>query len=133
MVSATTINVQMRKSIVWFKTDLRLHDNKTLIGAINNSDEVLPVYCFDDSHYATTKFGFKKTGNFRAQFLLESLQDLESNLKNIGSGLLILRGNQKQEIARIAAEYVATKVYAKKEVAFEEKNIEAELKKNYGK
>jgi deoxyribodipyrimidine photo-lyase len=78
----------MRTSIVWFKTDLRLHDNETLIKAISQSDEIIPVYCFDEAEFVTTEFGFQKTGNFRAQFLLESLIDLDNNLRAIGSGLL---------------------------------------------
>ena len=65
----------MKRSIVWFKTDLRLNDNEALFQAIAQSDEVIPVYCFDDAHFKTTNFGFKKTGNFRAQFLIESLID----------------------------------------------------------
>jgi deoxyribodipyrimidine photo-lyase len=73
----------MRTSIVWFKTDLRLHDNETLVKAIEQSDEIVPVYCFDESHFKKTEFGFQKTGNFRAQFLLESLQDLDENLRAI--------------------------------------------------
>ena len=67
----------MKTSIVWFKTDLRLQDNETIIRAISQSDEIIPVYCFDESHYKITNFGFKKTGSFRAQFLLESLLDLD--------------------------------------------------------
>jgi deoxyribodipyrimidine photo-lyase len=114
----------MKTSIVWFKTDLRLNDNKTLIKAIAQSDQIVPVYCFDDSHYETTKFGFKKTGNFRAQFLLESLRDLDTNLRKMGSKLLILKGKPEIEIAKIVAEYNAQKVFAKKEVAFEEKQTE---------
>ena len=47
----------MRTSIVWFKTDLRLHDNETLVRAIEQSDEILPVYCFDEDHFKTTEFG----------------------------------------------------------------------------
>ncbi|MBA2612807.1 MAG: DASH family cryptochrome [Bacteroidetes bacterium] len=119
----------MRRSIIWFKTDLRLHDNETLIEAINHSDEILPVYCFDNSHFNITEFGLKKTGNFRAQFILESLLDLDSKLRKIGSGLLILNGHPKDELLRIASQYGASKVYAKKEVAFEEKRTEAEVEK----
>jgi deoxyribodipyrimidine photo-lyase len=78
---------KMKTSIVWFKTDLRLTDNETLIKAISQSEQIIPVYCFDDSHFETTKYGFKKTGSYRAQFLLESLRDLDSNLREIGSGL----------------------------------------------
>jgi deoxyribodipyrimidine photolyase len=38
----------MKRSIVWFKTDLRLHDNETLIRAIEENDEIIPVYCIDE-------------------------------------------------------------------------------------
>ena len=67
----------MQRSIVWFKTDLRLHDNETLFRAIEQSDQIIPVYCFDEKHYQTTEFGFSKTGSIRAKFLLESLINLE--------------------------------------------------------
>ncbi len=119
----------MQKSIVWFKTDLRLHDNETLVSAINHSDEVLPVYCFDNAHFKTTEFGFKKTGNFRAQFLLESLMDLDTQLRALGSGLLILRGNPAEELLKVADKYGIKKIYAKKEVAYEEKITESIVEK----
>ena len=114
----------MKTSIVWFKTDLRLEDNETLVKAIAQSEQVIPVYCFDDSHFETTVYGFKKTGNFRAQFLLESLEDLDKNLRKLGSGLVILRGKPEIEIPRIVNEYKVQKVFAKREVAFEEKQTE---------
>jgi deoxyribodipyrimidine photo-lyase len=114
----------MKTSIVWFKTDLRLSDNETLLKAISQSEQVLPVYCFDDSHFETTSFGFKKTGGFRAQFLLESLKDLDTNLRNLGSGLLIVKGKPEIEIPKIVQEYKVQKVFAKREVAFEEKQTE---------
>jgi deoxyribodipyrimidine photo-lyase len=115
---------KMKTSIVWFKTDLRLHDNETLAKAIVQSEQIIPVYCFDDSHFETTKYGFKKTGSFRAQFLLESLQDLDANLRALGSGLLILKGNPEVEIPKIVQEYKVKKVFAKREVAYEEKQTE---------
>ncbi|HRA73657.1 MAG TPA: DASH family cryptochrome, partial [Flavobacterium sp.] len=114
----------MKTSIVWFKTDLRLEDNEPLMKAIAQGEQVIPVYCFDDSHFETTVYGFKKTGNFRAQFLLESLEDLDKNLRKLGSGLVILRGKPEIEIPRIVNEYKVQKVFAKREVAFEEKQIE---------
>ncbi len=116
--------IKMKTAVVWFKTDLRLYDNETLIKAIAQSEQIIPVYCFDDSHYETSKYGFKKTGNFRAQFLLESLQDLDNNLRKIGSGLLIVKGKPEIEIPKIVAQYKAQKVFAKREVAYEEKQTE---------
>lgn len=117
----------MKKSIVWFKTDLRLHDNETLAQAIAQSDEIIPVYCFENEQYKTNEFGFTKIGSFRTQFLLESLQDLDTQLRKLGSGLLILRGNAADEIIKVAEQYGVRKVFAKKEVAYEEKKTEAEL------
>ena len=117
----------MTTSVVWFKTDLRVHDNETLIKAITESDSIIPVYCFDEAQFGTTKFGFQKTGSFRAQFLLESLEDLDRNLRAIGSGLVILKGKPEEEIPKLVKQHKATKVFAKREVAFEERNTEQKV------
>ncbi len=114
----------MKTAIVWFKTDLRITDNETLLKAISQNDSVIPIYCFEDSHFITTEYGFKKTGAFRAQFLMESLLDLDTSLRALGSGLLILKGKPEIEIPKIAKQYKAAKVYAKREAAFEEKRTE---------
>lgn len=123
----------MNRAIVWFKTDLRLHDNETLVRAIQQSDEIIPVYCFDESHFKTTKFGFNITGSFRAQFLLESLLDLDKNLRETGSGLIVVRGKPEVEIGKLVKQYDVQKVFAKKEVAYEElktqESVENELLK----
>ncbi len=115
----------MKTAIVWFKTDLRLTDNETLIKAIAQNNQIVPVYCFDESHFKNTDFGFKKTGAYRAQFLLESLEDLVSNLKMLNSNLVILFGKPEVELPKIAKSYQAQKIFAKKEVAYEEKLTES--------
>ena len=123
----------MKRSIVWFTTDLRLYDNETLVQAIHESDEIIPVYCVDEKHFQITEFGFKKTGNFRAQFLLESLADLEKSLREMGSGLIVVKGSPETEIYKLAEKYNAQKVFAKKQVGHEElvtqSKVETELKK----
>jgi deoxyribodipyrimidine photo-lyase len=115
----------MKTAIVWFKTDLRLTDNETLIKAIAQNNQIVPVYCFDESHFKNTDFGFKKMGAYRAQFLLESLEDLASNLRLLGSDLIILFGKPEVELPKIAKNYQAQKIFAKKEVAYEEKLTES--------
>lgn len=117
----------IKTAIVWFKTDLRIEDNETLVKAIAISENVIPVYCFDESHFETTSYGFKKTGSFRAQFLLESLQDLDASLRTLGSGLLILKGKPEIEIPKIVNQFKAQKVFAKREVAFEERQTEKKV------
>jgi len=117
----------MKIAIVWFKTDLRLYDNEALVKAIANSDAIVPVYCFDDAQFETTSYGFRKTGAFRAQFLIESVMNLDENLRELGSGLIVLRGKPEIEIPKIVQQYKAYKVFAKREVAFEEKQTESLL------
>jgi len=114
----------MKTALVWFKTDLRVSDNETLIKAILQSEQIIPVYCFDDSHFETTEYGFKKTGSFRSQFILESLKNLDHSLRKLGSGLLIVKGKPEIEIPKLVKEYRAQKVFAKREVAYEEKKTE---------
>lgn len=123
----------MKRSIVWFTTDLRLHDNETLIQAIQQSDEIIPVYCIDEQHFQISEYGFKKTGNFRTQFLLESLADLDKNLRDLSSGLLVVKGKPEKEIYKLAQKYKAQKVFTKNQVGYEEldtqSKVASELKK----
>jgi deoxyribodipyrimidine photo-lyase len=103
------------------------------VQAIEQSDEIIPVYCFDESLFKITEFGFNKTGNFRTQFLLESLIDLDKNLRSIGSGLIIVKGNPAIEIIKLVKEFKVNKVFVKKEIAYEElitqNKVENELSK----
>lgn len=117
----------MKNAIVWFKTDLRLHDNETLVKAIAQNDQIIPVYCFDDAHFEETSYGFKKTGNFRAQFILEAVADLDKNLRELGSGLIVLKGKPEVEIPKLVSLHKVNKVYAKREVAYEEKQTDVRL------
>jgi len=118
----------IKNALVWFKTDLRIEDNETLLKAISQSEKIIPIYCFDEAHFETTPYGFKKTGPYRAQFLLESLQDLDVNLRKLGSGLRIVFGKPEIEIPKLVLEYKAQKVFSKREVAIEEIQTEKEVR-----
>ena len=96
-----------------------MHDNEALVRAIEQSDQIIPVYCFDDNDFITTDFGFKKTGSFRTNFLLESLIDLDKRLREMGSGLLIAKGKPEIELIKLVQKFNVQKVFSKKEVAYE--------------
>jgi len=83
----------MKKIIYWFRDDLRLHD-QTLLKQLENRNDVLllPVFCFDEKWFVKHKLGFPKTGSIRAKFLIESVNNLKNNLRQIGSDLLITSG-----------------------------------------
>jgi hypothetical protein len=41
--------------LVWFRRDLRLHDDETLAGAVDDADEVLSIYVFDPRESADSR------------------------------------------------------------------------------
>ena len=124
----------MKRAIVWFKTDLRLQDNETLLKAAEWADEIIPVFCYNEKWDEQTQFGTKKMGEHRKQFLFQSLIELEERLATQSSGLVFCKGNPVHEILRIAKLFGVQRVYAKKEVAHEEitelKNLNEQLLKS---
>jgi deoxyribodipyrimidine photo-lyase len=118
----------MQNIIFWFRNDLRLHDNEALLKA-TKAGNVIPVYVFDERQFKETALGFKRTGAFRAKFLLESVEDLRNNLRKIGSDLIIRVGKPEEILTNMAAEWQAAAVYASKEVTQEETTVEARLSK----
>ncbi|MCR9052653.1 MAG: DASH family cryptochrome [Phaeodactylibacter xiamenensis] len=106
-----------KRGIVWFRQDLRLHDNEALHDAINSLDEVIPVYVFDERTFLgkTDHFGFPKTGKFRAQFIIESVQHLRDALQAIGSNLIVRVGKPEDEIFELAQKIKTNWVFCNRE------------------
>jgi len=113
--------------LVWFRNDLRIHDNEILLEAIRKADKVLPVYCFDPYYFQKSAAGIPKTGSLRARFLLESVADLRKNLRAIGSELIIRIGNPAEILLHLAEEYEINEVYHHREVAYEETDISEQV------
>ncbi len=117
----------MNKAILWFRNDLRLHDLETLEALLNDGHECIPVYVFDERHFGTTAFGFPKTGAFRAQFLLDSVEALRLQLQSQGSDLVVRMGKPEQILPELAEATEARAVYASHEYGSEEMEAEQEL------
>lgn len=111
------------KALVWFRNDLRIHDNEALHAAYDNHDQVVPVYVFDDRIYkGVTSYGFPKTGHHRAKFLIESVHDLRRNLQSRGGDLVVISGRVEEVLPALADQYGASTVYCNRERTHEEVN-----------
>ena len=115
--------------MVWFKTNLRVKDNRPLIEAIAHNDEVIPVYIFDPMIFEQTKYQTKKMGLFRLKFLLECLEELNQALIEKGTHLVIIQGEPKTEISKLVQKYKAQEVYAEFPIAFEEQKLQEQVEK----
>ena len=69
------------RTVHWFRKGLRLHDNPALLHAYETSTEIWPVYILNPE--IITYGG--NIGFNRWRFLLESLKDLDVQLRNFNS------------------------------------------------
>ena len=116
--------------IIWFRNDLRIHDNEALTDALNSSKEVYPVYVFDTRTFeGQTKYGFPKTGSIRSRFIHECVDNLKSSLQSLGSDLIIRKGLPEVEIYHLARDLNTSWVFCNRERTQEEIEVQDALER----
>ena len=121
---------QNKNSLVWFKNDLRTQDNIALKKAIANSNNTIAVYCFDPRQFKKSPFGFKKTENFRGQFLIETITDLKQQLKQLNIPLFVYTETPEHAIHNLVKQHNISTVYLQKEWTDEEVSVINQVKAN---
>jgi deoxyribodipyrimidine photo-lyase len=102
----------MNNSIYLFQRALRLDDNLGLIECLNNSDNVYPIFCVDPRQ-ATDKNKFLSP--FALGFMLQSLQDLNNQLKKYGKKLCILYGEPQIVLKSLIQKHKINNIYMNKD------------------
>ena len=88
-------------TLLWFKQDLRLHDNP-LLERLDLTQPCLPVYCLDPAEFVADAQGIRRCGAHRAQHLLTALRALDEGLRTLGSpGLLLLPHAAEQALPEL--------------------------------
>ena len=91
----------MTYTIFIFRRDIRLYDNNGLNYAMNNLENVIPIFIFTPEQI-TDKNKFKS--NNAIQFMIESLKDLDEDLKKYKSKLHIFQGDNIKVLRKISKE-----------------------------
>jgi deoxyribodipyrimidine photo-lyase len=99
-------------AIVWFRRDLRVHDHPALEHALTRFDGVLPLFVVDDAILA----GRWPSPN-RWWFLARSLEALDGALRERGSRLVVVRGDPRDVLPRVARATGAAAVVASRDYA----------------
>ncbi|MDX2233493.1 MAG: deoxyribodipyrimidine photo-lyase/cryptochrome family protein [Hyphomonadaceae bacterium] len=73
--------------VVWFKRDLRVHDNAALAAAAGSGAPVLPLYIVEPELWRQPEMAGRHLA-----FLMECLADLDAALKARGAGLVVRVG-----------------------------------------
>ncbi len=101
----------MVTAVVWLRRDLRLDDNVAVAKATAASGQVIICYVLDPDIIDGSHAG----GRRRLQFLLQSLQELDHELRQQGSRLAVLQGDPGRELQRFASENQVTRVYVNRD------------------
>ena len=99
-------------SLFIFRRDLRLPDNTALINAMQNSDKVLPLFILTPQQ-VSTKNKFKSDNAI--QFMMESLIDLDKQIKEHHSRLTIMYGDEIKIISSLHKKFKFDKIYFNKD------------------
>jgi deoxyribodipyrimidine photo-lyase len=99
--------MEISKSLVWFRRDLRSFDNAALHHALVASSQVYCAFVFDDELLAPLPRDDRRVG-----FIHASLLELDAALRQLGGCLLVRCAPAADAIARLAAELGVQAVFA---------------------
>ena len=93
-------------NIVWFRNDLRLTDNPALDAAVDVGGPVVPIYI-----HAPEEHDDWRPGAASNWWLHHALTSLDTDLKAIGSRLVVIRGPSMKTLQSLMHETKATAVF----------------------
>jgi cryptochrome len=112
--------------IHWFRNGLRLHDNPCLLEATKSCQTLLPLVIIDpDAPFAQTKG--VRAACIRAQFLLESFQELHDNMKTMDSQLVVILGTPAKVLPQLVKLVGAQALYYEQESATPIRKADSEV------
>ncbi|WP_432411346.1 DASH family cryptochrome [Rasiella sp. SM2506] len=115
--------MKKKNSLVWFKNDLRVHDNEILCKAIASGDRLVFLYVIDVRLFQKLALGFRKAGANRVIFLKQSVENLQQNLEKIGGHLSIEVGLPEEVVAQYVSTFACNTIYGETEYAWEELEV----------
>ncbi|RYM35795.1 DASH family cryptochrome [Brumimicrobium glaciale] len=113
----------MKTGLVWFKNDLRIHDNEALTRAVEQCEQLVFFFYVEPHLFENLKLGFRKSDINRFKFLEQSANALKEKLENNGGHLIVSDKSAVEIIPRLIQEYAISSVYGETEYASEELNL----------
>ena len=102
---------QFSKGLVWFRRDLRCHDNAALTAALQQCAQVHCTFVFD-----RVILDSLPRQDRRVEFIRESLVELDGNLRTLAAkpdaGLIVCHGQAAEEVVQLAQALGVDAVFA---------------------
>lgn len=100
----------MSTALFWHRRDLRIEDNAGLYKALKNNSEVVPVFVFD--HTILTHLA---KNDQRVLFIYQEIQRLKKEYQHAGGDLIVVFGDPRVEIVRLAQQFKVSRVYTNRD------------------
>ena len=98
-----------KRSIFWFRQDLRIYDNRWFIEAVTQSEEILPIFILDKN--IVESFGWLEDKKF--WFIREMLENLDSEIKKRwGEGLEVFHDYPEKLIPELIKTYSINTIFS---------------------
>ncbi len=94
-------------NIMWFRRDLRLHDNAALYHALKSGNPVVPIFIFDKNILDR----LEDKQDRRVEFIYNALQEMQEQLQKVGSSLEVYYGFPNEIFKQLTATYNIEKVF----------------------
>lgn len=108
-------------SVVWFRDDLRVHDNPALAAAVERGGGVIAVYVLDE-----VSAGLRPLGGAARWWLHHSLTSLADSLRDLGIRLVLRRGAAAGIVNEVAGQAEAEAVFWNRRYAVPERHVDTE-------
>ncbi|WP_240472720.1 deoxyribodipyrimidine photo-lyase [Salinivibrio socompensis] len=95
----------MQRGLMWFRHDLRIHDNPALANLASSCDALTCVFVIDPKWSRADHFQSKHLGPQREAFLWQSLTELHRALDAMGQKLIIRTGNPLEVVADLCMDH----------------------------
>ncbi|MDN3666109.1 cryptochrome/photolyase family protein [Algibacter miyuki] len=99
-----------KTTLFWFRRDLRLEDNTALHYALKSSNNVLPLFIFDDDILDSLP-----KNDARVSFIHSTLENINKKLTEFGSSLIVKKGSTLNVWKALIQEYNIERVFFNKD------------------
>ena len=105
------LNMNTKVNFFWFRRDLRIHDNAGLYHALKSGNQVVGLFIFDTE--ILDKLEEKKDA--RVTFLHDMVNDLATEIRNLGGQMIIKYGNPESVWQGIINTYEIDQVFTNRD------------------
>jgi len=98
-------------TLFWFRRDLRLNDNTGLYYALQQEENILPLFIFDKNILDK----LEDKADARVEFIHDQITKISSELADKGSSILVKYGDPVEIHKDLMAEYDITAVYVNRD------------------